>query len=56
MKDQLKFKDFKAAIICFVIGGVIATGLLCIGLGIFCNEKLQSISNKVDGVELIVKK
>lgn len=51
--NRLKFADLKYVIGCFILGGVISTGLLCMYLGIFHNEKLQEISTKVDKVHFI---
>lgn len=49
--EPLTFKDFKAAIICFVIGGVLAFGILCLIMGLFYNSELVSIADSIDGIE-----
>jgi hypothetical protein len=47
-KDPLTLKDFKLAMICFLIGGCMATGLLCLLLGIFYNAELNSVLDVID--------
>lgn len=56
-KQPLTLKDFKGAFICFLVGGAMAFGLLCMIMGIFYNRELNNELDKIDkGIEKVIKK